>query len=169
MFQRMKERVKTAIEARKEGNNNKGFTLVELIVVIVILAILVGVTIGGVFSYVNKSRINTDINNASSLTSTLSVLTTVKDAKPSAAVTNVDIGNGSAVVTSSSLATVLKLDATANTNTVAKLAELLPEGIPASKTGVSYKVTTTVDSSGMLNSVRIVAVDADGDILVGED
>lgn len=28
---------------------NKGFTLVELIVVIVILAILVGVTIGGIY------------------------------------------------------------------------------------------------------------------------
>lgn len=31
---------------------NKGFTLVELIVVIVILAILVGVTIGGIYMYV---------------------------------------------------------------------------------------------------------------------
>ena len=29
--------------------SNKGFTLVELIVVIVILAILVGVTIGGIY------------------------------------------------------------------------------------------------------------------------
>lgn len=30
-------------------NKNKGFSLVELIVVIVILAILVGVTIGGIY------------------------------------------------------------------------------------------------------------------------
>ena len=30
--------------------NNKGFTLVELIVVIVILAILVGVTLGGIYA-----------------------------------------------------------------------------------------------------------------------
>ena len=44
--------------------NNKGFTLVELIVVIVILAILVGVTLGGIYAYVNKARINTDMHNA---------------------------------------------------------------------------------------------------------
>lgn len=43
---------------------NKGFTLVELIVVIVILAILVGVTLGGIYAYVNKARINTDMHNA---------------------------------------------------------------------------------------------------------
>lgn len=41
---------------------------------IVILAILIGVTIGGIYQYVNKARINTDINNASSIESALSVL-----------------------------------------------------------------------------------------------
>ena len=63
----------------KVKKNNKGFSLVELIVVIVILAILIGVTIGGIYQYVNKSRVNTDINNASSITSALSVLSTNKD------------------------------------------------------------------------------------------
>ena len=58
----------------KKKNSNKGFTLVELIVVIVILAILIGVTIGGIYKYVGQSRENTDINNASSLTSVLSSL-----------------------------------------------------------------------------------------------
>lgn len=51
--------------------DNEGFTLVELIVVIVILAILIGVTIGGITSYVNRARRNTDINNASSIENTL--------------------------------------------------------------------------------------------------
>ena len=46
---------------------NKGFTLVELIVVIVILAILVGVTLGGIYAYVNKARINTDEKNANTI------------------------------------------------------------------------------------------------------
>ena len=63
----------------KVRKNNKGFSLVELIVVIVILAILIGVTIGGIYQYVNKSRTNTDVNNASSITSALSVLSTNKD------------------------------------------------------------------------------------------
>lgn len=50
---------------------NKGFTLVELIVVIVILAILIGVTIGGIYQYVNKARINTDIQNCEQLQDSL--------------------------------------------------------------------------------------------------
>lgn len=54
-------------------DTNKGFTLVELIVVIVILAILIGVTIGGIYMYVGKARINTDINNASSMNEVLSL------------------------------------------------------------------------------------------------
>lgn len=50
---------------------NKGFTLVELIVVIIILAILVGVTIGGIYMYIGKARIATDKNNMNSLNDTL--------------------------------------------------------------------------------------------------
>ena len=59
--------------------NNKGFSLVELIVVIVILAILIGVTIGGIYQYVNKSRINTDINNAASIQSVIAAVATDAD------------------------------------------------------------------------------------------
>ena len=55
---------------------NDGFTLVELIVVIVILAILIGVTIGGIYRYVGQARINTDINNASTVDEVMSVAQT---------------------------------------------------------------------------------------------
>lgn len=44
-----------------------GFSLVELIVVIVILAILIGVTIVGVMGYVKKARQNSDMNNCKAL------------------------------------------------------------------------------------------------------
>ena len=58
---------------------NNGFTLVELIVVIVILAILVGVTIGGIYMYVGKARVNTDINNAVTMEETMSLIQTDED------------------------------------------------------------------------------------------
>lgn len=58
---------------------NNGFTLVELIVVIVILAILVGVTIGSIFGYVRKARINTDIHNAKAIEDALQVLGSDED------------------------------------------------------------------------------------------
>lgn len=50
-----------------ESKENKGFTLIELIVVVIIVTVLIGVTIVGLMTYVNKARINTDLNNASEL------------------------------------------------------------------------------------------------------
>lgn len=50
-----------------KNKDNKGFTVMELIIVIVIIAILVGVTITGIMAYVNQARLNTDLSNASEL------------------------------------------------------------------------------------------------------
>ena len=61
---------------KRARKSNKGFTLVELIVVIVILAIIIGVTIGGIYKYVGQSRVNTDKNNISAIESALSTLAT---------------------------------------------------------------------------------------------
>jgi type IV pilus assembly protein PilA len=47
--------------------NNKGFSLVELIVVIAIMAVLVGVLAPQFIKYVEKSREATDIQNISSI------------------------------------------------------------------------------------------------------
>lgn len=55
-------------------SKNNGFTLVELIVVIVILAILIGVSIGGIYSWVGKSRKSADINNLNAVYNSLQTL-----------------------------------------------------------------------------------------------
>lgn len=47
----------------KLTKNNKGFSLVELIVVIAIMAVLVGVLAPQFIKYVEKSRVSTDIQN----------------------------------------------------------------------------------------------------------
>lgn len=51
--------------------NNKGFSLVELIVVIAIMAVLVGVLAPQFIKYVEKSRESTDIQNAEQVASAL--------------------------------------------------------------------------------------------------
>lgn len=51
--------------------NNKGFSLVELIVVIAIMAVLVGVLAPMFIRYVEKARESTDINNLGSVVEAL--------------------------------------------------------------------------------------------------
>ena len=47
--------------------NNKGFSLVELIIVIAIMAILAGALAQALIKYINKSRRSADISNADTI------------------------------------------------------------------------------------------------------
>ena len=61
------------MEKKQRTLNNKGFSLIELIVVIAIMAILVGALAPQLMKYVESSRQSTDIQNLSAVRSAVEV------------------------------------------------------------------------------------------------
>lgn len=61
---------------KQKSLNNKGFSLVELIIVIAIMAVLVGVLAPTYLGYVEKSKKSTDVQNAQELATSIAVYAT---------------------------------------------------------------------------------------------
>ena len=57
----------------KKEMNNKGFSLVELIIVIAIMAVLVGILAPQYLKYVSNSKVSTDITNAQEVATVFNV------------------------------------------------------------------------------------------------
>ena len=148
---------------------NKGFTLVELIVVIVILAILVGVTISGIYIYVDKARVSVDLNNAETVEKALSTINSNKDVikylrsdAPSSSYTMAKIyWTGS--VTSSEFADAVSkaqgqvMDNKFKTPLSSYVNTIFPDGLPESKSGNYFELILKCNVVSANNKTNLTA------------
>lgn len=79
---------------KQKSLTNKGFSLVELIIVIAIMAVLVGVLAPQYLKYVNNSKVSTDVASADSIRTAINTL--IADSKLTG--TSVTLTDGTAAV-----------------------------------------------------------------------
>ena len=131
---------------KKEKMNNKGFSLVELIIVIAIMAVLVVVLAPQYLKYVERSRNSTDISNATALVTAIQVYAADPDAtKPFAkgATFSVAVSDSGMAITDTadgSVAEAFKEAAIDTTNTKCK----------SKSKWTSYTIGGKVEDSGAI-------------------
>lgn len=124
----------------KKEMNNKGFSLVELIIVIAIMAVLMGVLAPQYLKYVKKSKISTDITNAENI----------------ATAVNAEIADGASD----------NIKITSGTETKGSATTLLVEEgdrkvyLPASKVNKDYFWKITYDTTNGVTKIELGATGA---------
>lgn len=121
---------------KQKANKNKGFTLVELVIVIAILAILVGLLAPQYTKYVEKSRKTADASNMDEMVKVIKVLA----ADPSA---NLEAG-GYQITISNVAPTDAKVKNTTVTAVKAKIDSKNTEKTPTSVTAVESALTSSI-------------------------
>ncbi len=77
--------------------NNKGFSLVELIIVIAIMAVLIGVLAPQYLKYVEKSRISTDKSTVTEIANAVKTVLADEDVYTTATSGSISIANNAAL------------------------------------------------------------------------
>ena len=143
------------LKKMNEKKNNKGFSLVELIVVILIMAVLAVAIAPQVMRWVNESRKSSDINNYDSLVSICQLALTDEDAYSALTSShgyNLVVGTSNTTLYTGETGTT----ATANTDNFYKALDKLDPNwtkVKVQASGItSYQITVT--SAGAVSSTN---------------
>lgn len=126
--------------------NNKGFSLVELIIVIAIMAVLIVVLAPQYLKYVEKSRNSTDVTNATEIVSALQIYASDPDATTAipAASFDIKISDSGATVPSGFAQDALKAAGLADSTT-----GTLSTRCVSRSNWKEYTITATPDNGGL--------------------
>ena len=132
--------------------NNKGFSLVELIIVIAIMAILAGILAPQFIKYIKQSRISTDIQNAQQIATAISA-----EYADTATTDPVGTADAPISITSATAEKGWTDGTTAATGTIRAIKAVLG-GTPTSKVESSANFAYYVNEDG---AVTVYVVDGD--------
>lgn len=159
--------------------DNKGFSLVELIIAVVILGIIAVVAIGGLYGNVTKSRQNTDVSNAQSIQSALSTLSADKGFYKWATTEKTITFKWTDAVTKAAGGSLTGADITGTDEQLSDgtykdkkisdaILEICPDGLPAAKAGGTFVLAIHGDGKGNV-IVECRVYGSDHNLLEGED
>ena len=131
----------------KKKMNNKGFSLVELIIVIAIMAVLVGILAPQYIKYVERSKKSTDCQNVDVIISALEVYA----ADPSVIAANV-LATGAKVTITTTSTVVSTTNATNNADKALSAAGISTLQLKSGKwSAITVDLTATIGADGTLS------------------
>lgn len=136
---------------KENNNNNKGFSLVELIVVIAIMAVLMVVLAPALLRYVEKARVQTDETTASDVLNAVETALSDDEVYQKVAGTDtitVDYIGTTGVISTGSADLLTELDATLKADSAHKIKQTSSK-IHRGSAADEYHITATYNASKM--------------------
>lgn len=138
---------------RREKMNNKGFSLVELIIVIAIMAVLIVVLAPQYLKYVEKSRNSTDVTNATEIVTAIQVYASDPDVAASDMLgvgkdAEITVGGSNTTIGTATVKNLDKALAAAGFDVTTGTAPTMATTCVSKTAWTSYTIKVTVESNG---------------------